>query len=152
ETDSATGAFEQALALDAGLGPVRDACVRRASRRRDAATLATLLAAEAAIEPDGARAARLELDAACPAPPRLAHPDRALELLVRARGRAPTSKSVDRRVLEDLVRLHEAAGRFREAREARRARLELAELSHRTRAFELRTMAGLAEREGMREE
>src|SRR5262249_20960937 len=137
--------------LDPGLGPVRDACVRRASARKDAAALATLLAREAEIEPDPARAARLELDAACLALHRLADADRALELLERARGRAPTQASVDRRVLDEIVRLHEAAGRNQAAREARRARL--ADLSDpRTRAFELRTMAGLAEREGKLEE
>jgi serine/threonine protein kinase len=148
---AAKAALDQALALDPGLGPVRDACVRRASAHRDTAALVTLLAAEAEIEPYKARAARLELDAACLSLHRLADTDRALQLLCRARGRAPTAPSVDRRVLDELVRQYEAAGSLEGARLARRARVDDT-CDPRSRAHDLRCMAGLAERANNLEE
>src|SRR5581483_3090896 len=92
----AKDALRRALELDPGLGPVRSACVRHAVVRRDWPALATLLDAEAQLETDIPRAARLELDAACICRRRLEDPTRAAQLLTRAAARSPTSPLVDR--------------------------------------------------------
>ncbi|MDB4997514.1 MAG: domain protein putative component of TonB system, partial [Myxococcaceae bacterium] len=144
QVDAAWGALTRALELDPGIGPVRNAAVRHASAHKDAPLLVTLLDAEAQIETNTVRAARLELDAACIATARLADPERALTLLDRAAARAPTAESVDRRVLDELVRLHEAAGRVPENIRARRARLTFVS-EPKAESHELRTLAALAE-------
>jgi tetratricopeptide (TPR) repeat protein len=145
--DAARGALERALELDPRVGPVRTALVRHVSVRGDAPALVTLLDQEAVIEGDAARAARLELEAATIAWAKLSDPKRAVALLERAADRAPTTPSVDRRVLDDLVRLREASGQWAEASRARRARLRFltdpAFLAH-----ELRALATTAERIG----
>jgi tetratricopeptide (TPR) repeat protein len=145
--DAARGALERAIELDPRVGPVRSALVRHVSNRGDASALVTLLDQEAGIESSAARSARLELEAATLAAFRLADPKRAAMLLERAAGRAPTTPSVDRRVLDDLVRLRESEGQWADAARARRARLRFltdpAFLAH-----ELRALATTAERIG----
>jgi cellulose synthase operon protein C len=147
QVDAAWGALTRALELDPGIGPVRNAAVRHASLHKDAPLLVSLLDAEARIDTNTVRSARLELDAACIAMARLADPARALGLLERAAARAPTAESVDRRVLDELVRIHEAAGRAPDAVRVRRARLTFVS-DPRAEAHELRTLAALAERLG----
>ena len=99
------------------------------------------------METSAARAARLELDAAAIAMTRLGDRVRACELLERAAARAPTNPAVDRRVLEDLVRLHEADGRLEEAAKARRGRLRFV-TDPAVIAYELRALAAAAEQAG----
>ncbi|WP_394827546.1 tetratricopeptide repeat protein [Pendulispora albinea] len=144
---AAWGALKQALALDSGVGPVRSACVRHAARHNDVSALFELLVEEAQVETEPARLARLELDAATLAATRLGDLDRAVALLERAHTRAPTAETVDRRVLDLLVMLHEAAGRLHDAIRVRRARASYIEEPRRL-AYELRVMAALAERAG----
>ena len=145
--DGARGALERALELDPGVGPVRDAFVRHISSRQDAAAMVAALDQEAYIEQSPLRSACLELDAACIANERLGDPGRAIALLERAAGRAPTTTAVDRRVLDDLVRLRELRGEWGQAARARRARLRFIS-DPPIVAQELRTLATIAERLG----
>lgn len=145
--DAARGALERALELDPGVGPVRDAIVRHAATHGDWPRLGALLAEEAEVETFDARSAALELDAACILHTRVRDDARALRLLERAASRAPTEPSVDRRVLDDLVRLHEAAGNLADAARARRARLRFVTEPH-AQAYELRALATLSEKLG----
>jgi hypothetical protein len=64
--------------------------------------------------------------------------------------RAPTNASVDRRVLDDLVELHEDAGRAEDSLRVRRLRLARHE-DARARAHELRAIASMEESLGRRE-
>jgi tetratricopeptide (TPR) repeat protein len=145
--DAARGALDRALELDPRVGPVRSAVVRHVSARGDVSALVMLLDHEAHLESDASRSARLELEAATLAATRLSDPKRAASLLERAASRAPTTASVDRRVLDDLVRLREAQGQWADAARARRARLRFltdpAFLAH-----ELRALATTSERIG----
>ncbi|HEY8090977.1 MAG TPA: hypothetical protein VIF09_24110, partial [Polyangiaceae bacterium] len=145
--DAARGALERALELDPSVGPVRDVLVRHVAAHADWGELATLLDEEARIESSVARAARLELDAAGICAARLGDRARACELLERAAARAPTAPGVDRRVLDELVRLHELEGRWGEAAKARRARIRFV-VDPAAIAYELRALAETAEREG----
>src|SRR5439155_20102868 len=117
----------------------------------DAAALCTALADEAQIEKDSVRSARLELDAACLAHLQLRDDSRAILLLERAASRAPTVPTVDRRVLDELVTLHETAGEWLEAGRARRARLPFV-IDPASLAFELRALAIIDEKIGDREQ
>ncbi len=145
--DAARGALERAVRLDPGVGPVRDAYVSHISAQRDMPALVEALEEEAGIETSGARSARLELEAATIADRRLKDDAKAVSLLERALTREPTTPSVDRRVLDELVRLYEATAMWPEAARARRQRLryvhEPAHVSH-----ELRTLAMVHERLG----
>jgi tetratricopeptide (TPR) repeat protein len=145
--DAARGALEQALELDPSVGPVRNALVRHAAAHSDWGVLARLLDEEARIETSASRGARLELDAAMIAASRLADPTRACALLERAAARAPTAPAVDRRVLDELVHWHEKSARWADAARARRARLRFV-TDPAVIAFELRTLAAAAEKEG----
>jgi tetratricopeptide (TPR) repeat protein len=145
--DAARGALEQALSLDPSVGPVRNALVRHASAHADWGTLARLLDEEARIEASAARAARLELDAAMIAATRLGDGALACALLERAAARAPTAPGIDRRVLDELVRLHEVDARWTEAARARRARLRFV-TDPAAIAYELRALAAAAEQAG----
>ena len=145
--DAARGAFERAIGLDPGVGPVRAAYVRHLAATGDASSLCSALSEEAQLEADPARAARLELDAACLAHLQLRDDPRAILLLERAAQRAPTAPAVDRRVLDELVTLHEAANEWLEAGRARRARLQFIS-EPATLAFELRALAMIGERIG----
>lgn len=145
--DAARGALERALMLDPSVGPVREAAVRHVAAHDDAAALVALLDEEAGIEVDPVRSARLELDAAIVASARLGDHARAIALLERAARRAPTLPSVDRRVLDELVRLCEDAGDIPAAARARRARLKFLS-DGRALAHELRALATMAEKVG----
>ena len=149
DVDAAREALKRALAL--APKAARATCVAHAARHREWAWLADLLAAEAAVEENGARAAALELDAACIQRLVLGRSDRAIALLERAAGRAPTVRRIDARVADDLVLLHErGAGDENGAEQvvrARRRRLPFVE-GGRARAAELRTLAVLEEARG----
>jgi tetratricopeptide (TPR) repeat protein len=145
--DAALGALERALQLDAGLGPVRSRLTRHAAAHGDWSRLARLLEDEAAIEPSDARAARLELDAAVILDKRLGDPVHACELLEKAARRGPTAQSVDRRVLDELIRLHDMANRPADVARCRRARLRYV-TDPAALAYELRWLGAAAEREG----
>ncbi|MFO0680197.1 MAG: hypothetical protein U0169_26985 [Polyangiaceae bacterium] len=145
--DAARGGFERALELDHGIGPVRDSVVRHIGAHDDAATLASLLEQEAEMEANPSRAARLEVDAACIVASQLGDAARATAILQRAAARAPTTPSVDRRALDELVRLLEQAGHYPPSVAARRARLRF--ISDPTNlAYELRALSALCERIG----
>jgi tetratricopeptide (TPR) repeat protein len=150
KVDEARRALTMAVELDPRVGPVRRALVRHVARHRDAAALVDLLDEEGRIEADPARAARLELEAASIAIGTSRETAKPIALLMRAAGRAPTSRVVDLRVLSDLIRLLEASGRASDARPFRRARLAMTEGAS-ARAEELRALARLAEHAGDRE-
>ena len=146
-SDVALGALERALQLDPDVGPVRNRLTRHAAALAYWTRLAHLLEEEAGLEKNDARAARLELDAAVVADKRLGDTARATELLERAAKRGPTASSVDRRVLDELIRLHDKAGRTADVARCRRARLRYvtdpAALAH-----ELRWLGAAEERAG----
>jgi len=141
----ARAALELAVSLDPSVGSVRHAAIRHIAAHGDWSSLAALLDEEAGIEVDTQRAARLELDAACVVDNKLGDPARAIQLLTRAARRAPSSPAVDRRVLDELVRLHEQEARWTEAAWARRARLKFI-TDPRVTAYEHRLLARIGER------
>ncbi len=145
--DTARDALERAVQLDPGIGPVRDALVRHAAAQGDWGALVRLLDEEAMIETNGPRAARLELEAAAIAAWRLEDRRRACALLERAAARAPTAPSVDRRALDELVRLNELDSRWVDAARARRARLRFV-TDPAAITYELRALAAAAENDG----
>jgi tetratricopeptide (TPR) repeat protein len=145
--DAARGAYERALRLDPGVGPIRDAFTMHVAAHHDSARLAALLADEARIEPTSSRCARLELDSACITHTLLGDDARAVDLLERAAARAPTTPSVDRRVLDDLVRLYEASTQWPEAARSRRARLRFF-TDATALVYELRRLSSIEERLG----
>jgi tetratricopeptide (TPR) repeat protein len=145
--DAARGAYERAIRLDGGVGPIRDAFTMHAAAHHDSARLAALLADEARLEQSSSRCARLELDAACITHTLLGDDARAIDLLERAAARAPTTPSVDRRVLDDLVRLYEASAQWPEAARTRRLRIRF--FSDATAlVYELRRLSSIEERLG----
>lgn len=143
--DTARGALERAVELDPGIGPVRDACVRYVAAHNDASALAALLDEEARLEKNVKRAARLEFDAAMVVSERLDDRSTAIQLLARAASRAPTDPGIDRRVLDELIRLHEIGGEYADAARARRARLPFMS-EPQVIAYELRVLARIGER------
>jgi len=145
--DAARGAYERALRLDPGVGPVRDAFTLHAAAHHDSARLAALLADEARLEQSSTRCARLELDSACIAHSLLGDDARAVSLLERAAARAPTTPSVDRRALDELVRLYEATSQFHESARTRRARLRFF-VDASALVYELRRLSSIEERLG----
>ena len=146
-TDVARSALEQALELDGSIGAVRDACVRFIAAEDDPSALASLLEEEALLEKDRRRASRLELDAACLVAFRLGDETRARALLERAAGRAPTTPANDRRVLDELLRLLEAAADGPGIVRVRQARLAFI-TDPSTLAQEHRALASLVEKNG----
>jgi serine/threonine-protein kinase len=147
QPDAAKAALVRALDLDPGLGPVRAAGVAHAAGHPDAAWAVLLLAEEARLEPDPARAASLELNAAVHARHRLGDRDAALGLLTLAAARTPIAPILHRHILDEMVALHEAAGRHLDLLRVRRLRLPLVE-DARARAQEHRAIAGLEEATG----
>jgi Tfp pilus assembly protein PilF len=148
--DAAFGAMQTALAI-AAAPAVRAAAALLAAQHRDDTRRIELLEDEIASEADTGRRARLELEAATLALHRLHDAARAEELLERARVDASESPLVTRIVLDVLVPLHEARGRFADARRTRGERLRWLEnggASVRARARELAAMAAAAERAG----
>ncbi|HTB73353.1 MAG TPA: protein kinase [Polyangiaceae bacterium] len=144
QPDAAKAALLRGSERDRRIGPVRASCVRHAVVYRDAAWLVALLADEAAVEGDPARAAALELDAACIARRRLGDPDGAVALLERAAARVPIAPEVHSRIVDELAALHEGAGRAGEVLRARRLRLTHLD-DARARAQEQRGIATLEE-------
>lgn len=145
--DAARAALEKAVELDPSVGPVREAATRHVAAHADMAALATLLEEEAGLERNPVRSARLELDAASIAAVRLGEHARATGLLERAANRAPTTDALDRRVLDDLVRLYAQLGDTANEARARRARIRFfTEPAH--HGNELRVLATLAEKLG----
>ncbi|MDB4933168.1 MAG: domain protein putative component of TonB system, partial [Labilithrix sp.] len=145
--DAARGAYERALRLDGGVGPIRDAFTMHAAAHHDSARLAALLADEARLEQTSSRCARLELDSACITHTLLGDDARAIDLLERAAARAPTTPSVDRRVLDELVRLYEASTQWPEAARSRRSRLRFF-TDATALVYELRRLSSIEERLG----
>lgn len=121
---AARAALARALELSPGLGPVRAACVDHAVLHRDDAGLAALLEAEAALEPDKTRAARLDLDAALAYTRAGGDQARIIKALERAHGRAPTTPLVDVRVAEELARVYDEERRHGDALRARKSALK----------------------------
>jgi len=147
EVATARGALERALELAPQIGPVRQACVDHAVLHRDDRWLSRLLAGEAAQEPDRARAAGLELDAALAALRAGEHAE-AVKLLESAHGRAPTSSVVDARVASELARLLEKDGCHADALRVLDASLRVF-TEPREEALALRAVATAAERAGV---
>ncbi|MFO0742838.1 MAG: tetratricopeptide repeat protein [Labilithrix sp.] len=145
---AARGALTRALELSPGLGPVRSACVDYAVRHRDDAALAELLEAEARLEPDRLRAARLELDAALAGLRSGAPREAVLGVLERAFAREPTTPFLDSRVADELARLYDEANRQADALNARKAALRSI-TEPREQVVALRMIAMSAERAGV---
>ncbi len=143
---TAVAAFERALELEPGIGPVRRAFVDHAVVHRDEARLASLLESEAALEKSTARATCLELDGAR-AWLAVGDEARATKLLEHAHARARTGKLVDTRVASELVRLLEKAGRHGDALRVRKAALAMVS-GPRVELLALRAVAATAERAG----
>ena len=108
--DAARAAFETALALDGQIGPVRDAYTRHLLLQGQIEALIKAWAAEAGLETDGARAARLRYAAGRLASERLDQKPTAIELLERAAGSDAAAESIRRAALRELFRLYEAIG------------------------------------------
>ncbi len=145
--DAARAALERAVELDPSVGPIRDALVRHAAIHGDWKRLAELLAAEADVESLDSRCAALEVDAACIQHSRLHENVIAVELLEKAVARAPTETSVDRRALDELVRIHDEGGNVAQAIRARRLRLRFVAAPSAI-AHELRVIAIASEKLG----
>lgn len=144
---AARGALTRALEQSPGLGPVRSACVDYAVRHRDDAALAELLEAEARLEPDKMRAARLELDAGLAAIRSGAPRDAVVGVLERAFAREPTTPFLDSRIAEELARHYDDANRHADALNARKAALKTI-TDPREQVVALRAIAMSAERAG----
>ena len=128
-----------------GLGPVRDAAVRRAVVKNDARTRRSARSGGGARKGSGARG-RAQCDAACIA--RLASGDaaRSIALLCSRRGTRPRGP-LARRIADALVESHEEKQDWAAARRPAHARAAL----HATpdeRAMELRASSLVAERAG----
>jgi tetratricopeptide (TPR) repeat protein len=108
--DAAHAAFEAALALDGEIGPVRDAYTRHLLVQGQIEPLITAWAAEATLETDGARAARLLYAAGRLASERLDQKPVAIDLFERAVATEDAAASVRRMALRELFRLYEALG------------------------------------------
>jgi hypothetical protein len=113
--DAARAAFEAALALDGRIGPVRDAYTRHLLVQGQSEALVKAWAAEAALETDGAHAARLHYFAGRLAAERLDQKLQAIELFERAAGSEATAPSTRRAALRELLPLYEAVGNLDQA-------------------------------------
>ena len=146
DAGTAVAAFERALELEPGIGPVRQAFVDHAVAHRDEARLASLLESEAALERNTARATCLELDGAR-AWLAVGDEARATKLLEHAHARARTGKLADTRVASELARLLEKAGRHGDALRVRKSALAMVS-GPRVELLALRAVAATAERAG----
>ena len=108
--DQARAAFETALAIDGQIGPVRDAYTRHLLLQGQIEALIKAWAAEAALETDGARAARLLYTAGRLASERLDQKPLAIDLFERAASSDAAAASIRRASLLELFRLYEAVG------------------------------------------
>lgn len=109
-TEAARAALETALALDRGIGPVRDAYTRHLLVHDQVEALVQAWTAEAAMEKDGARVARLLYFAARLTSERLDQKTAAIDLLERAAGQAGVTVAVKRAAWRELWRLYDLAG------------------------------------------
>jgi tetratricopeptide (TPR) repeat protein len=107
---AAHAAFEAALALNGEVGPVRDAYTRHLLVQGQIEPLIKAWAAEATLETDGARAARLLYAAGRLASERLDQKAVAIDLFERAVATEAAAASVRRVALRELFRLYEALG------------------------------------------
>lgn len=142
--DVSKAALRRALELDPRVGPVRRACVEHAVVQHDDEWLIGLLAEQASMADTARAAAALNVDAACIARYALGDPERALPLLELAAAGARDEAPVFRRALDELISIHERAGRARDALRVRRARLAH-QHDPRARAYELRAIASAEE-------
>jgi tetratricopeptide (TPR) repeat protein len=108
--DAARAAFEAALALDGQIGPVRDAYTRHLLLQGQIEALIKAWSAEAALETDGARAARLLYAAGRLASERLDQKTVAIDLFEQAAGSEAAAASIRRAALRELFRQYEAVG------------------------------------------
>ncbi len=142
---AARAALERAIEIEPSVGTIRSLALRHVAAHGDFLALVVLLEEEAGLETDQARAARLEIDAATIVAEKLGDPKRAIAILERTALRAPTQTNLDRRVLDQLVRLFEAQSLWPEAARARRARLRFLNQPQ-VVAYELRVLSRIAER------
>lgn len=108
--DAARAAFDAALALDGGIGPVRDAYARHLLTQGCIEELVKAWATEATLETDGARAARLLYAAGRLASERLDQKQLAVELFERAVSSDAAAASIRRAALRELFRLYDSLG------------------------------------------
>lgn len=149
-TEAARGALERAVRIDPNSKDVRRTYAQFLASHDDLGSLARELEEESRLEKDSVRAASLELEAATICFRKLRDSARAIELLERAAARAPTTPLVDRRVLDDLVRLHEAQGHWADASKARRQRMRF-QSDRSLLVHELKVLASISERLGDKE-
>jgi len=108
--EAARAAFEAGLALDAQIGPVRDAYTQHLLIHDQVEALVEAWASEAMIDSDGARTARLLYCAGRLAAERLEQKPQAIELFERAASSESAAPAIRRAALRELFRLYEAAG------------------------------------------
>ncbi|MBN2576381.1 MAG: hypothetical protein JXP73_17600 [Deltaproteobacteria bacterium] len=108
--DAARAAFEAALLLDGRIGPVRDAYTRHLLLQGQIEALIKAWAAEASLETDAARAARLLYFAGRLAAERLDQKPQAIDLFERCASSETAAQSTKRAALRELVSLYEATG------------------------------------------
>src|SRR5215471_987243 len=108
--EAARAALELGLELDGGVGPVREAYTRHLLAHDHAKLLVQNWAAEAWLEGDSARAARLLYISARLASERLTKPAQAIELFRRAIALSAASPATRLAALRELERLHAEAG------------------------------------------
>jgi tetratricopeptide (TPR) repeat protein len=108
--DAARAAFEAALALDGQIGPVRDAYTGHLLLQGQIEALIKAWTEEAALETDGARAARLLYAAGRLASERLDLKPLAIDLFERAAGSEAAAAFIRRAALRELFLLYELVG------------------------------------------
>jgi len=145
---SAESAYAEALVLHDVPGPAREGLRRTLLRRGSFQKYVALLLEDA--DRDATVRVRRLYEAARVAETRLDDPDRAVELLKRARDAGPSERALDARVIEELVRLLEDQGDVHAAAAARRQRIAFEDaapmraLEERRLALELEAMNDLA--------
>jgi tetratricopeptide (TPR) repeat protein len=116
--DAARAALEEAMELDGGPGPVRQAYTRHLIVYQDIGLLVNAWAAEATLEGDTPRAGRLLYSAARLSSERLEQIPLAIELFRRSTALQATSIDTRRASLRELLRLYELRGDIESAIEA----------------------------------
>lgn len=124
QPDQAETSLRRAVSLVPEPGPARDTLRRHLSARGNFAALAAESVAEANVEEDDDRAARLFYLAARITADKLGQPTGAAELLIAAAKRAPARGATARRTLDELLRLLVATGKPEAAVDVRRSRME----------------------------
>jgi cellulose synthase operon protein C len=124
QVDQAETSLRRAVSLVPKPGPARDTLRRHLAARGAFASLAAESVAEANVEEDDDRAARLFYLAARITADKLGQPTGATELLIAAARRAPAKGVTARRTLDELLRLLVATGKPEAAVDVRRRRME----------------------------